>query len=164
MIKKLKNFYKNNRIYSILMIISLFCLILMVSGVVIYFVNQTISSPYGNRLDGIKNHNIDSSIEDLKKYYKDSKGVTNSNVRVQGRIIYIDVEMEKTTSNEAIQNLAVGCLEKIPDTEKTYYDIQFIFKREDLTPYLGSKSASKTVISWANYSVDTTTSTTTKKK
>lgn len=164
MIKKLKNFYKNNRIYSILMIISLFCLILMVSGVVIYFVNQTVSSPYGNRLDGIKNHNIDSSIEDLKKYYKDSKGVTNSNVRVQGRIIYIDVEMEKTTSNEAIQNLAVGCLEKIPDTEKTYYDIQFIFKRECLTPYLGSKSASNTVISWANYSVDTTTSTTTKKK
>lgn len=164
MIKKLKNFYKNNRIYSILMIISLFCLILMVSGVVIYFVYQTVSSPYGNRLDGIKNHNIDSSIEDLKKYYKDSKGVTNSNVRVQGRIIYIDVEMEKTTSNEAIQNLAVGCLEKIPDTEKTYYDIQFIFKREGLTPYLGSKSASKTVISWANYSVDTTTSTTTKKK
>ena len=44
MIKKLKNFYKNNRIYSILMIISLFCLILMVSGVVIYFVNQTVSS------------------------------------------------------------------------------------------------------------------------
>ena len=78
MIKKLKNFYKNNRIYSILMIISLFCLILMASGVVIYFVNQTVSSPYGNRLDGIKNHNIDSSIEDLKKYYKDSKGVTNS--------------------------------------------------------------------------------------
>ena len=72
--------------------------------------------------------------------------------------------MEKTTSNEAIQNLAVGCLEKIPDTEKTYYDIQFIFKREGLTPYLGSKSASNTVISWANYSVDTTTSTTTKKK
>lgn len=164
MIKKLKNFYKNNRIYSILMIISLFCLILMVSGVVIYFVNQTVSSPYGNRLDGIKNHNIDSSIEDLKKYYKDSKGVTNSNVRVQGRIIYIDVEMEKTTSNEAIQNLAVGCLEKIPDTEKTYYDIQFIFKREDLTPYLGSKSASQTVISWANYSIDTTTTTTSKKK
>ena len=164
MIKKLKNFYKNNRIYSILMIISLFCLILMVSGVVIYFVNQTVSSPYGNRLDGIKNHNIDSSIEDLKKYYKDSKGVTNSNVRVQGRIIYIDVEMEKTTSNEAIQNLAVGCLEKIPDTEKTYYDIQFIFKREVLTPYLGSKSASNTVLSWANYTVDTTTSTTTTKK
>ena len=111
------------------MIISLFCLILMASGVVIYFVNQTVSSPYGNRLDDIKNHNIASSIEDLKKYYKDSKGVTNSNVRVQGRIIYIDVEMEKTTSNETIQNLAVGCLEKIPDTEKTYYDIQFIFKK-----------------------------------
>ena len=45
MIKKLKNFYKNNRIYSILMIISLFCLILMASGVVIYFVNQTDSKP-----------------------------------------------------------------------------------------------------------------------
>lgn len=137
----------------------------MASGVVIYFVNQTVSSPYGNRLDDIKNHNIDSVVEDLKNYYKDGKGVTKLNVRVQGRIIYIDVEMEKTTSNEAIQNLAVGCLEKIPENEKTYYDIQFIFKREGLTPYLGSKSASNTVISWANYSVDTTTtSTTTKKK
>lgn len=159
MLNKLKNFYKNNRIYSILMIISLVCLILMASGVVIYFINQTVSSPYGHRLDDIKDHNIDKYIDELKTYYKDGKNVKTSNIRIQGRIIYVDVEMEKSATNEEIQNLAVGCLTHIPDTEKNYYDIQFIFKREGLTPYLGSKSASNTVISWANYSVDTTTTT-----
>lgn len=164
MLEKLKKFYKNNRIYSILMIISLLCLILMASGVVIYFVNQTVSSPYGNRLDGIKEHNIDSSIEELKKYFKEANGVKTSNVRIQGKIIYIDVETEKTKTNEDLQNLAVGSLALIDEKEKNYYDIQFIFKREDLTPYLGSKSASQTVISWANYSMDTTTTTTTTKK
>ena len=43
-------------------------------------------------------------------------------------------------------------LTKFKDEQKGYYDIQYIVKREGLSPYLGSKSASKTVIAWANFS------------
>lgn len=163
MLQKLKNFYKNNRIYSILMIISLICLILMASGVIAYFVNQTVSNPYGNRLDGIESHDIKNELEEIRKYLEESK-VVSSNVRTQGKIIYIDVELEKTKTNEDIQNIALGTLKLLPDEAKSYYDVQYIFKREGMTPYLGSKSSSKTVISWGNYSVDTTTTTTTSKK
>lgn len=164
MINKLKNFYKNNRIYSILMIVSIICLIIMASAVVIYFVNQTVSSPYGNRLDDIGNHDISKNIEEIESLLNSTKGVLSSNVRTQGKIIYITVEVEKTKTNEDIQNIALSTLEKLSDEDKAYYDMQFIFNREGMASYLGSKASSKTVISWANYSLDTTTTSTTKKK
>ena len=55
---KIKGFYQNNRIYCILMAISLFCLALIVSAFVVYFVEQTKTDTYGNRLDGIENVQI----------------------------------------------------------------------------------------------------------
>lgn len=164
MIKKMKEFYKNNRIYSILMIVSVICLIIMASAVVIYFVNQTVSSSYGTRLKDIEKYDISKEITEIDKTLKDTKGVISSKVRLQGKIIYIDVEMEKNKTNEDIQNVALSTLKLLSDEDKSYYEMQFIFSREGMTPYMGSKSASKSVISWGNYSVDTTTTTTTKKK
>ena len=55
--KKLRAFYKNNRIYCILIMISLACLLLLGIGVIFYFIGQATSSSYGNRLDNIENYN-----------------------------------------------------------------------------------------------------------
>ena len=62
--KKLKKFYKNNRIYCILMGISLFCLALIAMLFVVYFVNQTKNDTYGNRLNGIESMEISDSEKD----------------------------------------------------------------------------------------------------
>lgn len=152
--KKLRKFYKNNRIYCILMLISLFCFILMGSAVVIYFVNQATSSNYGNRLDEVEKYPVDKELKKIEKFYKDAKGVKSSTVRLQGRIIYITVEVEKETTNEVIQNMANSSIEVLTEEQGSYYDVQFIFKRADYTPYMGSKSSANKVITWNNYSFD----------
>lgn len=144
------------------MIVSLICIIAMGSGVVIYFIQQAVSSPYGHRLEGIENYNIElSKIED---YYKENKDVQDVKVELHGKIIYENVTVSDKVNNESIQSMATNSLEVLTEEQKNFYDIQFIFKREAYNPYLGSKSASNKVISWANYSYDVTTTTTTKKK
>lgn len=167
--KRLKRFYKNNRIYCILMLISMLCFILMGTAVVVYFIHQASSSNYGNRLDKIDEYPVSSEIAELEKYYKEVGKAKTANVRSQGKIIYFTVELDNKVTIEDIQKLAVGSLDKLMDDQKAFYDIEFIFKREGFPAYLGSKSSSNTVITWANYDlssldITTTTTTTTKKK
>ena len=105
-----------------------------------------------------------SSVITSEKFYKESDGVKSASVRLQGKIIYVDVAMNDDKTNEDIQNIATTSLGKLTDEQKGYYDIQFIFTREKYNPYFGSKAHSNTVISWANFKYDETTTTTTTKK
>lgn len=162
MLKKFKKFYKNNRIYCILMIISCLCIILVGTSVIVYFVAQSKTSPYGDRLNGIEEHDLGSALSDLEAFYKEQKGVKSVNVRVQGKIIYVTVDVEDTVKNEEIQNIATSSLEKISEDNRGFYDLQFIFTRDAYNPFFGSKISTNTNITWSNYSYDTTESTTTK--
>ena len=164
MFKKIKKFYRNNRIYCILMIISLLCILIMGTCVVIYFVNQLSTSAYGNRLEDIDDHELTDSLKALEDFYKEQQGVLEANVRLQGKIIYVTAHVEESIKNEEIQNMATSSLERIDEDNRSYYDMQFIFTRDNLNAYMGSKNSSKTVISWANFSYDTEETTTTAKK
>jgi hypothetical protein len=150
--KKLKDFYLNNRIYCILMLISTLCLIVILSSIVIYFITQTKSSVYGHRLDDIGEHPVETEVADLKKHLEENSKVLYVNTDIRGKIIYVNLEVNKDLSNEEIQSICGESLTKLTDSQKLYYDVQYIVKREGLNPYLGSKSASQTIIAWANFS------------
>lgn len=155
---KLKKFYNNNRIYCILMIVTVTCLVIILLTMVIYFVKQSTTSVYGNRLEGIENYPVDSEVSDANSFLSSTDGVLSESVRIQGKIIYVDLTMSPDKSNDDIQSICSEMLTKFTDEQKSYYDFQFIVSREGMNPYLGSKSASRTVISWGNYSYETTTS------
>ena len=80
MFKKFKKFYKYNRIYCILMMISLFCFLLMGTGVIVYFVSQINTSKYGSRLNGIDDFNQEEIIKKLENSYTDAK-ILEKNIR-----------------------------------------------------------------------------------
>ncbi|MDE6141103.1 MAG: hypothetical protein K2G03_00730 [Bacilli bacterium] len=165
--KKLKAFYRNNRIYCILMLVSLFCFILMGSAVIIYFVHQASSDKYGTRLDDIDSYPVSSELAQLETFYKESDGVKKATVRLQGKIIYVSVEVDAKLTVDEMQNIATESLTKLTEEQKSYYDLQFTFNRDGLAPYSGSKASSRTVITWSNYNIasdETTTTTTSKKK
>lgn len=166
MLKKLKKFYKYNRIYCILMIISLFCFLLMGTGIIVYFVEQISTSKYGTRLNGIDKFDTDEIVNKMEESFIDSK-IIEKNVHIQGRIIYIDITLDPTSTNEDIQSICTASLTSISEEVKEFFDIQYIAKREGLSPYMGSKNHTKATITWGNYSFEeaaTTTTTTTKKK
>lgn len=164
--KKLKAFYKNNRIYCILMLVSLFCFILMGSSVVIYFVHQASSDKYGARLEDIDAYPVNSELAKLETFYKESDGVEKASVRLQGKIIYVRVEVDAKMTIDDMQNIATESLNELTEEQKSYYDLQFTFNRDGLPPYSGSKASSRTVITWSNYNIvsEETTTTTSKKK
>ena len=151
---KLKKFYQNNRIYCILMIVSGICLLILLSSVLIYFIGQTRSSVYGHRLDDIKDYPVETELKELSNYLDSNSNTISVSTDVRGKILYITMEVNKEMSNEDIQNMCSDSLSKLTDTQKGYYDIQYIVKREGLNPYLGSKSAHQTIIAWANFSYE----------
>lgn len=150
--KNLKKFYQNNRIYCILMIISAICLLIILSSVLVYFLNQTKSSKYGHRLDDIVDHPIDSEASELKSFLDSNDKVLSVNTDLRGKILYVNMEVNKDLANEDIQTICTESLAKLTEEQKVYYDVEYIVKREGLNPYIGSKSASRTVIAWANFS------------
>lgn len=152
MMKNLKKFYQNNRIYCILMIISTLCLLIILSSIIVYFVSQTKSSVYGHRLDDIGEHPVETELNDLKETLNTNEKVLSVTTDIRGKIIYVVMEVNKDLANEDIQTICTESLTKLTEEQKVYYDIEYIVKREGLNPYIGSKSANRTVIAWANFS------------
>lgn len=152
--KKLIKFYKNNRIYCILMIISLICLLVIIISLILYFTSQISNSKYGHRLDDIGEHPVQNELNELKSYFESNDKVLYVSIDTRGKIIYVTIQVKPELANSDIQTLCTESLSKLTDEQKVYYDIQFIAKRDGLNPYIGSKSASKTVIAWANFNYE----------
>lgn len=151
---RLKKFYKNNRIYCILMMVSVLCIFLLGVSVLVYFVRQAAGDSYGIRLVDVKTEEVEKDVNAVKDWYSNKEGIIKSNVRVQGKIIYVEFEVDPSVTNETIQGIATSSLEALSDYTKETCDIQFIVSRKDMASYFGSKGRGKTVISWANYNLN----------
>ena len=169
MFKRIRKFYKRNRIYCILMIVSFVCLVTLGSALVIYFYNQATSDPAGSRTINKENYPVDKEVEACKKYFTESEGVEKVSMNIKNNIIWITVYVDAEMKVEDIQNLGIGSLESFTAEQLGYYDLQFAFIREGYPSLNGSKSAQNTIISWEVYNLDydkeeETTTKTTKKK
>ena len=116
--KKLKKFYKNNRIYCILMGISLFCLALIAMLFVVYFVNQTKNDTYGNRLNGIESMEIsDNEKDEIVNAIKESDKVDKATVNIKGKIIYVNVYL-LDGNRDLANSIAVKVLNTLNEEKK----------------------------------------------
>ncbi len=156
MLKKFKEFYKRNRVYSILMLISLVCIVSILVGVIVYFIGQTSKDKYGNRLDGIESVQIKKDkISEIENKITENELVSSTNIDIRGKLIYVDIVLKtgKHTDSEAI---AQASLELFTKEEKEFYDIQYIVENSDKEitenfPVMGYIKAGNSVIKWTNY-------------
>ena len=125
--KKLKGFYQNNRIYCILMIVSIVCIILIASAFVYYFIEQTRTDVYGKRLYGIESVKIsDDKQKEIEGKIKENEKISKVTFDLKGKIIYLTIELKEGTTEDA-QAIAIKSLEYLSTEEKEFYDINFIF-------------------------------------
>lgn len=156
MFKKLKSFYKNNRVYSILMIISIICIVAILVGVVLYFLGQTSKDKYGNRLEGIEKIEIkESKLNDIEKKITENELVKSTDAVIRGKLVYITITLNTGTHADA-ESIAQSSLELFSEEEKAFYDIQYIVDNEDESteenfPVMGYIKAGNSVIKWTNY-------------
>ena len=156
MFKKLKDFYGRNRVYSILMIVSIICIIAIMIGVIFYFFNQTSKDKYGNRLNGIEKIKInDKKSKELESKITENELVSKTTIDIKGKLIYVDFVLENGKHSDA-EAIAQSALELFSEDERKFYDIQFIVENsnkeeEENFPIMGYIKNGDSVIKWTNY-------------
>ena len=106
---------------------------------------------YGNRLEGIEKVKIkDSKIKEMKNAIKDT--TKSVNIRIAGRIIYVDVIVNKDVTLETAKGYGNTILGLLSEEEKKYYDVQFMIDKEESTqfPIIGYRHHANAAIIWTN--------------
>ena len=86
--KKIKRFYKEHRVFTILMSIVIVCMVLIGTVLVQCFYGGKGNSRYGNRLEGIEAVEIaDSRLSDYENNIKAEGQVKEAKIMITGRII-----------------------------------------------------------------------------
>lgn len=128
--KKIKRFYQEHRVFTILMAIVIVCLILIATVLVQCFYVGNGSDKYGNRLDGIEKVEITSSREkDFENNVANNEKVKSVDLQVTGKIIYITIQYETNTDLVEAESIASKTLEEFSDEEKSFYDFMFTLKQ-----------------------------------
>lgn len=116
-----------------------------------YFYAGTSETKYGDRLDGIENYVLSSTLEDdVKKIYTNDKSVGEISVKTQGKIIYINIGFVESVKVADAQTLAVKALDAIGEENLSYYEVQYILTCTDDAnyPVFGSKNANSSKVVW----------------
>ncbi len=132
-----------------------FGLIIILTGVglllakEIFFPNES-KAIYGSRTEGKDKVPItEDHMNRVKDAIKDS--VATSEVRVAGRIIYVDIMLNPDITVEGAKALAETIVTVFSDEEKAYYDIQILMDNsanEAQFPIIGYRHHTRTEIFW----------------
>ena len=134
-------------------IVAIGVIVLIVIGLFIlkdiFFPEENVAI-YGNRLEGRDKVKISDATK--KKVKEDLKEGTKSvEVRIAGRIIYVDVVVNDDVSKETARSLGDKAVAVFSDKEKAYYDIQILINNkanQNQFPIIGYKHHTKGSISW----------------
>ena len=133
-------------ITSLLLIIVVLCLFIAKS----FFLSNDSKAIYGSRLEGIDKVKITN--ETKEKVKETLQNISSKvEVRLAGRIIYIDVIVNDDISLEVAKEEGNKTLECFSDTEKSYYDIQIMMNSNTNTaqfPIIGYKHHTRAGFSW----------------
>lgn len=153
----MKKFYKENRVFVILMGVALVCIAIIIAIFSIYILNSTTEDKYGNRLDGISDVKItDEKKTEMEEALLEMAKVQDASVKIHGKIVNFIIDFENGATLEEIQNVAINSLQFFEEDYLNYYDLQFLMTKSDLEestvnyPILGYRKAGATTITWSN--------------
>ena len=154
--KKIKKIFKEHRIFTMLMAIVIVCLVLIITVLINVFYMGNGSNKYGNRLEGIENVQIsDSRQSDFENNIANNEKVKKVDIRVQGKIVYITMQIEPGIKIEEAKSIALKTLDEFSDEEKLFYDFNFTLKQnstENSDGFLisGARNKNGTGLIWNN--------------
>ena len=155
--KKIKRFFREHRVFTILMSLVLVCFILIGTLLVQVFYNGS-ADKYGNRLEEKENYPI--AKEDLQTIEAEAlknESVKKANIFVTGRIVDVYLDFQGEIDLTTAQNEAVKILGLFEDPVKEYYDFQFNLAKEETETSDGfnieaAKNAGGNGLIWGNNS------------
>ena len=126
----MKKFWRQYRIFIILMGIVLLCMIAMgIFAISLFF--KSGKDKYGDRLNNVKDVKVTEKMKDtiIAEANKDNN-VLDTNVHVSGKIIYITLYLDGVSSVLEAEGKAINPLNAISEEVQKKYDIQFILIQE----------------------------------
>lgn len=154
--KKITKFLKEHRIFTMLMAIVVVCIVLIITVLVNVFYMGNGSNKYGNRLEGIKEVEISKSKQsDFENNIANNDKVKKADIRIQGKIIYITLEIDTGVKLEEAEGIALKSLDEFSDEEKAFYDFNFTLKQDSTNNsdgfiISGAKNKNGTGLVWNN--------------
>src|SRR5574344_866536 len=111
----------NNKVLWVLLLILLVCFGALGFGFYKYFYAGSSTSKYGDRLEGIENYPLSDTLsKDINAVYDGNDNVGDVNVTVEGKIVYIDIDLIKSIKIEEAQTLAIKSLDSIGEKNLTF--------------------------------------------
>ena len=154
--KNTKKFLKEHRIFTMLMAVVVVCIVLIITVLINVFYMGNGSNEYGNRLDGIEEVEISKSKEsDFENNVANNDKIKKVDLHVQGKIIYITIEVETGVKLEEAEGIALKSLDNFDEKELAFYDFNFTLKQDatdnnDGFVISGAKNKNGTGLVWNN--------------
>ncbi|MEI3530215.1 MAG: hypothetical protein V8Q75_03965 [Bacilli bacterium] len=147
----MKVFFKKHKKVIIIIGIVLVVLIALM-GIISLVAPDYRKSLYGDRLDDVKEHKIDSKkIDAIKKEVKALDYASDITYDLKGKIMNFVITVNKDTSLENAKKTGTTILNGLDKNEKDNYDIQvFLITSEDSDTYpvIGYKHKTRDEIAW----------------
>lgn len=152
---KIKELWTKNKILWVLLFILLVCFITIMVVCFTFFFGGN-ESEYGDRLNGVENHEVTETFkEEYKSELISDDLVSDASIRTSGRVIYVNIKFANDTALVEAQSKATASLEKFADNILDYYDINFILSCDETDnsegfTILGARNVSGSGIVWNN--------------
>lgn len=155
--KKIGKFLKEHRIFTILMAIVVVCMVLIITVLINVFGGfLDDNGSYGNRLEGIDKVKISEKKEsDFENNIANNDKIKSVDLRVQGKIVYITIQVEPGVVLEEAEGIALKSLDEFSDEEKAFYDFNYTLKQNSTDKsegfiISGAKNSNGTKLIWNN--------------
>ena len=128
----MKKFYKENRVFVILMGASLVCIAIIIALVTNYVLHSSTNDMYGNRLDGIKDVEIsDEKVSEMETSILAMPKVHDVVINIHGKIVNFNIDFNADATVEEAKNVSISCLELLEQDYHNFYDLQFLITEKD---------------------------------
>ena len=154
--KRIKKFYREHRVFMILMAIVLVCMIVITTVLIQCFYIGNGTDKYGNRLEGIEKYKIsDSRINEYEEKLGNNDKVKKAKIVITGKIVYITINVQANCSLIEAESIAAKSLENFNEKEQSFYDFNITLKKEsnessDGFIISGAKNKNGTGLVWNN--------------
>ena len=124
-------FVRKNK-YAIIAIIVLIVLVVIGGQVKKIFVPDEGKAAYGSRLDGIKDHKLDSELfKNIETKLKEDEKILSVENKVHGKIINLIITVNDDMSVNDAKSLANSTISLFSDNELSFYSLQVYVKKNN---------------------------------
>lgn len=153
-LKGIKDLILRHKLLTLICFLAFIVVIILISVFFKMFVGG--NGKYGTRLNGIEDVTITSKEKkDVVEFLEEKEAVSEASVRVQGKIVYINIVFTRDASLDKAKAVATETLALFEDEEKEFYDFGYFLTQVEVEDkedkgYIvtGTKNAKLESITW----------------